>query len=152
VRIRPAGTGDRDFVLDLADRLVEFGTVPGRDPAQMIARDRAVLSGTLEQPSDDMVIFVAEDDDGRSLGLIHLTTADDYYSAGQMAHIADVIVARDASGRGVGTALMAYAEQWAKARGFAMLSLNVFTANRRARNLYGRLGFEEEWIRCVKRL
>jgi len=33
-----------------------------------------------------------------------------------------------------------------------MLTLNVFTANRRARNLYAKLGFTEEWIRCLKRL
>jgi ribosomal protein S18 acetylase RimI-like enzyme len=33
-----------------------------------------------------------------------------------------------------------------------MLTLNVFTANRHAREFYAKLGFAEEWIRCVKRL
>jgi GNAT superfamily N-acetyltransferase len=48
-------------------------------------------------------------------------------------HIADVVVAPAAGGRGVGSALMRYAEDWGRKRGFAMLTLNVFTANHRAR-------------------
>jgi ribosomal protein S18 acetylase RimI-like enzyme len=152
VRIRPAGAADRNFILGLADRLVEFGAVPGRDRSQMVARDRAVLAEALDQPSTDTALFIAEHDDGGSAGFIHLTTTDDYYSASAPAHIADVVVAIDAGGRGVGTALIAHAEDWARQRGSAMLTLNVFAANRRARDLYARLGFQEEWIRCIKRL
>jgi ribosomal protein S18 acetylase RimI-like enzyme len=152
MRIRAAGLDDLDFVLSLAPRLVEFGNVPGRDAAQMIARDRDVLRAALEAPSADTELFVAEADDGARLGLIHLTTAGDYYSDRDTAHIADVVVATEAGGRGVGRALIAFAEDWARSRGFALLTLNVFSANRRARDLYGRLGFEEEWIRCIKRL
>ena len=53
MRIRPARASDREFILGLAARLIEFGTVPGRDPAQMVARDGAVLADALEQPSSD---------------------------------------------------------------------------------------------------
>ena len=116
----------------------------------MIARDRSVLEIALT--SDASTIFVAVEDDGRSLGFIHLTTADDYYEARKTAHVADVVVAREAAGRGIGAALMERAQQWATAQGFSMLTLNVFTANHRARDLYARLGFTEEWIRCLKRL
>jgi GNAT superfamily N-acetyltransferase len=152
VRIRPAGIHDQAFVLELAERLMEFGRVPGRDPLQMVARDRAVLANALEEPSPGTALFVAEDDKGEPVGFIHLTTADDYYSNSSTAHIADVVVRTAAGGAGVGSALLAYAEQWARDRGFAMLTLNVFTANRRARELYARLGFHEEWMRCIKRL
>jgi ribosomal protein S18 acetylase RimI-like enzyme len=152
VRIRPALTGDREFILGLAERLIEFGPVPGRESSQMVARDRAVLARTLEQPPADTGLFVAEDDEGTPLGFIHLTTAEDYYSDSDTGHIADVVVSAARGGRGIGSALMEYAEQWARERGFAMLTLNVFTANRRARDLYRRLGFQEEWIRCIKRL
>ncbi len=62
------------------------------------------------------------------------------------------MVTAAAGGRGVGSALMAYAEEWTRQRGFSLLTLNAFTANRRARDLYARLGFQEEWIRCIKRL
>ena len=117
----------------------------------MIARDRAVLTNALEHPSGDSSIFIAEDGN-TPLGFIHLTTTEDYYTAGDAAHIADVVVAPDAGERGIGTALIAYAERWAIERGFSMVTLNVFAANRRARDLYTKLGFQEEWIRCIKRL
>lgn len=150
MKVRPAVAEDGAFILDLAERLIEFGDVPGRDRAAMLARDRSVLAAALT--GNASTIFVAADDDGRSLGFIHLTTADDYYDARETAHVADLVVSRAAAGRGVGSALMAHAEEWARAQGFAMLTLNVFTANRRARDLYARLGFAEEWIRCLKRL
>ena len=143
------------LLLDIRSDLGElpaqpYADVPGRNRAAMIARDRSVLESALT--SDASTIFVAVEDDGQPLGFIHLTTADDYYDACKTAHVADVVVAREAAGRGIGAALMARAEQWATAQGFSMLTLNVFTANRRARDLYAKLGFTEEWVRCLKRL
>ena len=150
MKIRPAVAEDREFILGLAERLIEFGDVPGRDRAAMIARDRSVLAAALT--GDTSTIFVAVDDDGRSLGFVHLTTAADYYDAQETAHVADLVVAREAARLGVGSALMRRAEQWAREHGFAMLTLNVFTANHPARALYAKLGFAEEWMRCLKRL
>jgi GNAT superfamily N-acetyltransferase len=152
VTIRPARPGDGDFVLGLAPRLLEFDALPGRDRARMVARDRLVLAQVLEAPPADSALFIAEDDVGRAIGFVHLTTAEDYYSASLTAHIADVVVTPEASGRGVGSALIAHAETWARERGFSMLTLNVFCANRRARDVYARLGFQEEWIRCIRHL
>ncbi|HXW04546.1 MAG TPA: GNAT family N-acetyltransferase [Vicinamibacterales bacterium] len=152
VRIRPALAADREFVLGLAPRLVEFDDVPGRDREQMVSRDRAVLARVLDVPAADSALFVAEDQSGRPVGFIHLTTAEDYYSDSTTAHVADVVVVPEASSRGVGAALIAHAETWAVDRGFALLTLNVFVGNRRAREFYERLGFEEEWLRCIKRV
>lgn len=117
----------------------------------MTGRDRAVLEHVMDHSEPDTALFVAEND-GRRLGFVHLTTADDYYTNTTTAHIADVVVARDAGGQGVGGALIAFSEKWARDRGFDMLTLNVFVANAKARQLYLRLGFQEEWIRCIKRL
>jgi ribosomal protein S18 acetylase RimI-like enzyme len=152
MRIRPAAPTDKAFILDLARRLTEFGTVPGRDTTQMVARDRQVLATVLEQPPADTALFIAEDADGNPAGFMHLTTDNDYYSDSTTGHIADVVVVPGADGRGIGSALIAFAEVWARERGFAMLTLNVFTENRRARRLYEKAGFQEEWIRCTKRL
>lgn len=118
----------------------------------MLARDRAVVARTLNDAPSDAALFVAESPNGEPLGFIHLTTAHDYYTDSETAHVADVVVAPAASGQGVGRALLAYAEEWGRAKGFAMLTLNVFTANRVAREVYRKLGFEEEWIRCIKQL
>jgi len=154
MRIRPATPADREFVERVAPRLIAFGDVPGRDPASMIARDRAVIGRAVEgrSPDPDAAVFVAEDDDAKPLGFIHVTTATDYYSDSRTGHIADLVVAETAGGQGVGSALVEVAERWARDRGFAMLTLSVFSANEGARRLYRRLGFTEEWIRCIKRL
>ena len=146
MRIRPAVVSDEEFILGLAPRLVEFGTVPGREASQMVARDRDVLAKALA----DSALFVAEDDARGPVGFIHLTTAEDYYTDSSTGHIADIVVTPGEAGRGVGSALIAFAEDWTRKRGFTMLTLNVFSANRRARDLYARIGFQEEWIRCVK--
>ena len=151
MRIRPAVVRDKSFILGLAHRLVEFGPVPGRDAAQMIARDRAVLADALESTTSDSAVFIAEDERG-SLGFIHLTTTDDYYTGGVAAHVADVVVRPDAGGRGVGSALLTYAEGWAREQGLSLLTLNVFVQNEAAREVYRRRGWREEWIRCVKRV
>lgn len=152
MRIRAANPSDRDFILGLAPRLVECGVPPGRDPERMVERDRAVLAAALESTSPDTAVLIAEDDDATPLGFMHLTTAGDYYTATDPPHIADVVVTESAAGHGVGTALIAHAEDWAKQRGASMLTLHVFTTNHRARDLYARLGFQEEWIRCIKHL
>lgn len=150
MRIRPARADDREFILGLVPRLVEFGDVPGRDTSQMLERDRAVLAAAVEQPPADTEVFVAEADDGTSAGFIHLTTSSDYYTGGMMAHVADIVVTSAAEGHGVGRALLEHAEAWARQRGFTMLTLNVFIANQRAREVYARAGYREEWIRCIK--
>ena len=132
---------------------MEFGDVPGRDREQMVERDRACLAeALLGPPSPHRAVFVAEDEEGRPLGFVHLATATDYYTSSTTAHVADLVVAADAGGLGVGTALLEQAEEWARRGGFGLLTLNVFLANERARSLYRRFGFAEEWIRCIKRL
>jgi GNAT superfamily N-acetyltransferase len=44
-------------------------------------------------------------------------------------------------GRGIGTALMAAAEDWARGRGLTVLELDVATPNEGGRRLYERLGY-----------
>ena len=152
VQIRPATASDEEFILSLAPRLVEFGVPAWRDSAQMIATDRQVLRDKLREQPQGSAIFIAEDERGVALGLIHLQPGADYYHREPHGHIADLIVAAAGEGRGVGRRLMAAAEEWARARGFGWLTLSVFADNRRARELYTRLGFGEDIIKYVKPL
>ena len=55
-------------------------------------------------------------------------------------------VARDARGRGVGTALLEAAATLAARRGYAQMRLDVIDTNLRARALYDRLGFRTAGI------
>ncbi len=55
-----------------------------------------------------------------------------------------MMVAADWRGRGVGTALVAAAVEWARARGLHKLALSVFPHNDVAIALYRKFGFVEE--------
>ena len=55
-----------------------------------------------------------------------------------------MMVAADWRGRGVGTALVAAAIEWARARGLHKLTLSVFPHNDAAIALYRKFGFVEE--------
>jgi RimJ/RimL family protein N-acetyltransferase len=55
-----------------------------------------------------------------------------------------MMVAADWRGRGVGTALVAAAIEWARARGLHKLALSVFPHNDAAIALYKKFGFVEE--------
>jgi ribosomal protein S18 acetylase RimI-like enzyme len=64
--------------------------------------------------------------------------------AGPGSHVstASFMVAADARGRGVGTALCRFALDWARERGYAGMQFNaVAESNRAAVGLYERLGF-----------
>lgn len=55
-----------------------------------------------------------------------------------------MMVAADRRGRGVGTALVAAAVEWARARGLHKLALSLFPHNDAAIALYRKFGFVEE--------
>ena len=60
-----------------------------------------------------------------------------------------MLVARDWRGRGVGSALLAAAIEWARERGLHKLSLAVFPHNAAAIALYRKFGFVEEGRRIA---
>ena len=152
VRIRPAEIGDKDFILSLVPRLADFGPPAWRDAVQMTAHDARVLCDKIVKQPPGTAIFIAEDKKGNALGFIHLQTGADYYNREEHGHIADIIVAPEGEGRGVGRALIEQGEQWARARGFRWLTLSVFTQNLRAREIYERLGYGEDIVKYVKEL
>jgi ribosomal protein S18 acetylase RimI-like enzyme len=58
--------------------------------------------------------------------------------------ILDVAVHPDCHGRGIGTALLRYAEERAREWGMRKLSLRVLATNPGAQRLYERMGYQEE--------
>lgn len=152
VRIRPASPSDREFVISLMPRLVEFGPPAWRDPAQMTAHDTRVITESLLDPKSGAAVLIAEDSDGTPLGFIHLHAATEHYIHEEHGHVEDIIVAPAGEGRGVGRALLEKAEEWARSRGYRWLTLNVFAENLRAREVYKRLGYGEDMVKYVKEL
>ncbi|HVG21197.1 MAG TPA: GNAT family N-acetyltransferase [Blastocatellia bacterium] len=152
IRIRPATLDDKEFITSLLPRLVEFGPPPWRDATQMTATDTQVLCESLSTPSSGVAIFIAEAESGAALGFIHLKTATDYYTREEHGHIADIVVAPEGEGRGIGRELMAKGEEWARSKGYRWLTLRVFVKNLHAREVYKRLGYGEDIMSYVKDL
>jgi ribosomal protein S18 acetylase RimI-like enzyme len=152
IQIRSATPDDKGFILSLLPRLVEFGPPPWRDASQMTITDTQVLCDSLSTQSSSIAVFIAEDKSKALLGFIHLKTTTDYYTREEHGHIADIVVAREGEGRGIGRALMAKGEEWARSKGYRWLTLNVFVQNLHAREVYKRLGYGEDIMSYVKEL
>lgn len=152
IRIRPASIGDKEFIISLLPRLVEFGPPAWRDAARMTAADIQTLSDKLVNQPPGTAIFIAEDEQGVRLGFIHLQTGNDYYKREEHGHISDIIVAPEGEGRGIGRLLMEKGENWARIQGYRWLTLSVFAQNLRAREIYKRLGYGEDIMKYVKEL
>jgi ribosomal protein S18 acetylase RimI-like enzyme len=128
-QIRPACDDDRIPLAVVFAAVAEerdgIGTEP---PVDVEAR---AASWTL----DGLLVAVA---DGKVMGSIHVGTSGHGFGEIGMA------VAREWRGRGVGSALMEAAIDWARAQGLHKLSLGVFAHNAAGLALYRRYGFVEE--------
>jgi ribosomal protein S18 acetylase RimI-like enzyme len=150
VRIRSAVEKDWPFIEALVPELLAFGPPAWRDRRQMIGTDTLVIGDALAGRSEGAKVLIAEDAAGAPLGFMHLTGDRDYYLQDTCGHIADIVVAPEARGRGVGRALLAEAERWSRDRGYRLLTLNVFVENRGPQALYEAAGFHAEAIKYVK--
>ncbi len=79
----------------------------------------------------------------------YLVTLVDYFNERPHAHLSVLAVEKAAEGKGVGSALLAACEQWARSKGSDRLTLSALVTNARARALYERKGFGGEYIRYV---
>lgn len=110
------------------------------------------LEQALDDRRADRLILVAEDTNLEPLGFIYVHTATDFFTGEIHSHISDLAVRATAESRGVGTALLRAAEAWAVRHRHRLLTLNVFTANHRARKLYERMGFLSDTVKLVKEI
>lgn len=148
--IRLAHADDDEFILSLAERFVAFDLPPWRKRSETLAGIRADIARHLRELPPASHIFVAETGEGERLGFLHLQTQKDFFTGALNCHISDVVVAPEYDGQGVGSAMLAHAERWAKEHRCRHVTLSVFPGNERARDLYKRHGYGEETIRMVK--
>jgi ribosomal protein S18 acetylase RimI-like enzyme len=127
--IRPARDDDRlPLALVFAAVAEERDGIGSEPPVDVEARAESwTLDGT--------IVAVAG---GEVLGSIHVEASRHGYGEIGMA------VARAWRGRGVGSALMAAAIEWARMQGLHKLSLGVFAHNAAGLALYRKYGFVEE--------
>ena len=151
--VRSANADDDEFIFSLIERFVDFELPKWRRRNVVVEGIRRDLARNLEEPPAGSFLFVAEDDStGERVAFLHLQTVTDYFTGHQNCHVSDIAVARKYGGQGIGKALMAYAERFAKEHRYERLQLNVFPGNERARKLYEELGFGVDVLRMVKPL
>jgi GNAT superfamily N-acetyltransferase len=127
--IRTAATDDAPAIAALVTQL-------GYEAAPHEVGER--LARLLARPSAQR-FFVAERD-GRLLGWVHVETAESVDS-GSYAHIAGLVVDRSHRRQGIGAALMAEAEAWARQQGCPVVRLRSSAARTRAHRFYEELGY-----------
>jgi ribosomal protein S18 acetylase RimI-like enzyme len=152
VRVRGARAGDAEFILSLVPRLAEFDLPSWRDAGVMTSAEQAVIADALASPKQTEAIFFAEDDDTQPLGFVHVVTSVDYFTHAAHGHVSALVVAPQGERRGTGRALMRACEEWARTRGYSLLTLNVFAQNTRAISFYERLGYGAEILKYAKEL
>ncbi len=143
---------DDDFILALVPRFVDFTLPAWRKRHECIEGIRADLVHHLDDQPPNSFLFVAEDADGQPVGFMHLQKAQDYFNGRTNCHISDLAVAPGHEGRGVGRALLAHAEEWAREHRCALMTLAVFPGNQRARALYEANGYDTDLLRLAKPL
>ncbi|MFN2633426.1 MAG: N-acetyltransferase family protein [Thermoanaerobaculia bacterium] len=148
--VRPAIATDRAWILPLSARLHAFGPPTFRPRDRMDAAVAAWIDEALQSRGENRIVLVAEDEERRPAGFIYVHEAADFFTGETHGHVSDVVVAAGAEGGGVGRTLMAAGEEWSRARGHRLLTLNVFEKNVRARTLYEKLGFESDTSKMVK--
>ena len=151
--IRPARQDDEPFLVALMPRLADFPLPAWRTAEEIAQADRQILHDALTGTLLHSAILVAElSPGGERAGYVFATTRHDYFTRAAHAHVEIIAVEPAAEGRGVARALMDAIEQWARRRGYRLVTLNVFDRNARARALYDSLGYEIETVRYRKAL
>lgn len=147
--IRPATPDDAPFVTTHAARLAAFGPPPFRSMDEIVRAEVRALRAFFDAPPAGAALLIAEAA-GERLGFVYLERLRDYFTQDDHGHIGMLVVAEEAAGRGVGSALIREAESWARRLGYDRLTLTVFEGNRAARDVYEHLGYTAETLRYVK--
>ncbi len=88
----------------------------------------------------------------RPIACLWMGNAIDQISGLRHAHIFLLYVNPEHRRKGVGTALMQYAENWARERGDIQIALQVFQTNAPALNLYSQIGYQTQSLWMIKHL
>ena len=103
-----------------------------------VAEVEARLPALLADPEG--AVFVATDDADVAIGCLHACVRRQLTSA-PFVQVASLVVGADRRGAGVGAALLANAEEWARAQGVGLVGLRCNVTRVRAHRFYLRAGY-----------
>ncbi len=152
VHVRSAASDDGDALLALMPRLASFDVPESRNPVDLWRSDAAVFQRWLDGQAAECFVHVAVDNAQKIVGFTLVSLRPELLSHEPSAHLEAIAVGEGAEGMGVGQALLAAAENEAKAHGALTITLHVFANNTRARGFYEKSGYDGELIRYIKEL
>lgn len=151
VQIRAFTEADRAFLIEIMKRLIPDRTASPREPGAIARYLNEQASG---QPpfAAGTELYIAVDQTGERLGLLGIRQDEDYFSGHPRAYVELLAVVEAATGRGIGRALMDFAEKWARDRHCHEVALDAFSGNVGALAFYERIGFQPDHVRLSKSL
>lgn len=150
--MRAAEPGDDDFVLGLVPRFTDFELPKGRKRIEVTEGIRRDLRRHLDDDLPGSFLYIAETDDGKRAGFLHLQISNDFFSGRSNCHVSDLVLANGWDGKGLGRAMLTFAERFAREHQCERLTLAVFPGNERACRLYEAFGFHTDILRLAKPL
>ena len=135
--VRPASADDAEAMAELFAAVAQERDGIATEPPVDVEERTAVFARTV----GGSVVAVA---DGSVVGMIHVEASR--HGFGEFGMLVD----RDWRGRGVGSALVQAAIDWAREAGLHKLCLEVFPHNTAGIALYHRAGFTEEGRRVAQ--
>ena len=155
-RLRMATSADAEDMIRLLPRLAAFPIPDRRQPEDLFQGDSKTVRHWSKGDLPSCFAVVAEGEAGDAAselyGFSFVRVGSELLSETPSAHLEILVVAKDAEGKGVGSALLAEAESEARRRGALTMTLHVFRANERALGLYQAKGFDPELLRMIKDL
>lgn len=129
----------------------ERSVYPGRIEAENIASEY-IDSIISDLDNGNCQIFIAFYE-GKSVGYVYgheFERMDEIIDKDRTYYIEDLVVSRDARGKGIGRQLLDYVALYAKEQGFKQFGLGVLARNTEARKFYRAYGFTEYGIEYIK--
>ncbi|MFM2596585.1 GNAT family N-acetyltransferase [Vibrio harveyi] len=149
--IRKAIATDKKNVLRICERLSDFKIPSWRTCEEIASEDIKSLDSYFSCPKPNQHLFVAELE-STVTGILFLEERTDFFNKGRLLHISIIAIDKDNSGEGIGSKLLEYSECFAHELDIGRISLNVFSSNKLARNIYRTKGFDEDTIFMLKDL
>ena len=150
VTIRAATDADGPVLLALADRLRQ-GVAPWRDEAVVVDAVRGWVEASVAAMDEAGHAVLVAELGSTVVGFVTLSPGS-HWSGVAEPSIGELVVAPEAEGQGIGSALVEAVIERARSEGHTRVSVSTGAANARALGLYRRLGFEDEDVTLSRRL
>ncbi|WP_405630687.1 GNAT family N-acetyltransferase [Pseudoalteromonas sp. Ld20] len=149
MKIRKAGQADKSQVMKIVERLADFETPYWRTDKEIVKGDLKVIEAYFNKRQSNQYLYVAELE-SKVVGILFVETRQDFFNNKSLLHISILAVPKSHEGLGIGTKLLKYSEEFARELNITNISLNVFSSNQHARDIYINRGFNEETIFMLK--